>query len=329
MKVPRLIYEEEIKILKPEIFQGKNKIKKNKHYFEGWYFKLVSKELDSIAFIPGIALSDKDSHAFIQINMGKSGESHYLTYPLDSFKYSEDKFEIFIGDNYFSENIIKLNIKELKIFGEIKFSFISQIKKSFLAPNIMGIFSYFPNMECNHGIINVNSVSNGYLKIKENLYNYNEGTAYLEKDWGISFPEKWIWTQGNNFLNKKASFVFSIAKVPFFFSSFEGFFAVLALENMEFKFTTYNFSRVKKLKIFENRVEIEIFRGKYKLDVEIIGEPQVNLKIPTKGEMHKNLKESIDSKIIIKLYENKELLFEDESLACGFEIYKYSAQKEN
>ncbi len=172
-------------------------------------------------------------------------------------------------------------------------------------------------------IININSVTKGFLKVKEKVYDYNDGTAYLEKDWGISFPEKWIWTQGNNFLNSKASFVFSIAKVPFLFSSFEGFFAVLLIDNEEFRFATYNFSKIKKIHVLDNRVEIEIHKGKYKLDFQIIGQVQGNLKIPTKGKMHKNLKESIDSKIIVRLYENNRLIFEDESLACGFEIYKY------
>lgn len=312
-----------MKILKPEVFQGKDKLIRNEDYFEGWYFKIVTQSLDSVAFIPGIALSKKDSHAFIQINIGKSGESHYLTYPLDTFTYNEDKFEICIGDNYFSRDGININIKELDILGEIKFDSITEINKSFLAPNIMGIFSYLPFMECNHGIININSKSNGFLKIKENTYNYTDGSAYLEKDWGISFPEKWIWAQGNNFKNSKASFVFSIAKVPFLFSSFEGLFAVLLVEDKEFRFTTYNFSKVNKLNIQNNIVEIEIFKGKYKLEIQITGKSQGNLKLPTKGTMHKNLKESIDSSIMIKLYENDKLLFQDESFACGFEICKY------
>jgi len=50
--------------MNPEIFQGKFK---SKNYFEGWYYKIVSKdEKNSFAFIPGIALTKKemDTHLF-------------------------------------------------------------------------------------------------------------------------------------------------------------------------------------------------------------------------------------------------------------------------
>ena len=43
------------RIYKPEVFQGNLKRKK---YFEGWYFKHVSKDLKNVwSFIPGISLS--------------------------------------------------------------------------------------------------------------------------------------------------------------------------------------------------------------------------------------------------------------------------------
>ncbi|HSN58780.1 MAG TPA: hypothetical protein VLR72_04900, partial [Clostridiaceae bacterium] len=55
------------KLLKPEIFQGKNKIK---NYFEGWYFKLSDETGgNSLAVIPGVSYGESkdDRHAFIQV----------------------------------------------------------------------------------------------------------------------------------------------------------------------------------------------------------------------------------------------------------------------
>ena len=60
------------KIYRPEIFQG---YKKREGYFEGWYFKLVDKEVKNLfAIIPGVSISNikDDSHAFIQVMDGKN-----------------------------------------------------------------------------------------------------------------------------------------------------------------------------------------------------------------------------------------------------------------
>jgi len=60
----------------PEMFQGN---KKKKRYFEGWYFKMVSEDGQSIlSIIPGISLSSDGSeqHAFIQVIDGKTVSNH-------------------------------------------------------------------------------------------------------------------------------------------------------------------------------------------------------------------------------------------------------------
>jgi hypothetical protein len=68
-----------LKIYKPEIFQGNLK---KIYYFEGYYFKHVSRDLENVySFIPGISLSGRDKHAFIQAINGISGETEYITYP--------------------------------------------------------------------------------------------------------------------------------------------------------------------------------------------------------------------------------------------------------
>jgi len=40
----------------PEIFQGEKYLKKNKNYFEGWYFKNTN-ITSGISFIPGININ--------------------------------------------------------------------------------------------------------------------------------------------------------------------------------------------------------------------------------------------------------------------------------
>lgn len=57
------------KLWKPEVFQGKYK---NKNYFEGWYFKLLSQDKSNVlALIPGIPYTSNPNYnnAFIQITL--------------------------------------------------------------------------------------------------------------------------------------------------------------------------------------------------------------------------------------------------------------------
>ena len=59
----------------PAIFQG-NLGKRN--YFEGWYFKQVGSDGAKLAIIPGISLTKIESHSFIQVFNGRTGESQYV-----------------------------------------------------------------------------------------------------------------------------------------------------------------------------------------------------------------------------------------------------------
>src|SRR5690606_11836526 len=144
-------------ITKPEVFLGNLKSKK---YFEGWYFKLLSlKNNVQLALIPGVSLNPHDSHAFIQVFLTKFGikpkiETHYLRFPLESFKYDKKQFRVQIGDSIFTKDEIYLSINSnIKLSGVIKLSKHQNISKNIYQPTIMGPFTYAPFMECYHGVI--------------------------------------------------------------------------------------------------------------------------------------------------------------------------------
>ncbi|HSH20476.1 MAG TPA: hypothetical protein VLA03_08480, partial [Draconibacterium sp.] len=111
-----------MKVYQPIIFQGN--LNKNR-YFEGWYFKHVSKDRNHVySIIPGVALTKKDKHAFIQVIDGISGRTWNITYPLSEFRFSKKEFKVWVGQSNFSSSGINLDIEteELKIKGEIEFS---------------------------------------------------------------------------------------------------------------------------------------------------------------------------------------------------------------
>ena len=304
-----------------ECFQGENYLKKNKTYFEGWYFKNTSDNLN-ISFIPGINITKNKQEAFIQVITKNT--SYYINYDIKDFHYNHSPLFIKIANNYFSKNKIHIDInnKDIKIYGDLNYTNSKNINTNILNPNIMGPFSYIPFMECNHAIISMKNNINGKLTINNNEFIFNNGTGYIEKDWGISFPKNYIWIEGNNFKNKNASFMLSIANIPFKIFSFKGFICSLIINNKEYRFSTYNNSKIIKYDIDENKVNIILKRVKYYLYVEAEYNNKFKLKAPVKGSMEKDIYESIDSKIKITLKENDNIIFEDISINAGLEIVK-------
>ena len=205
-------------------------MKKNKTYFEGWYFKNTNGK-EGISFIPGISINKKERHAFIQVIT--KNYSCYIKYDINRFNFSETPFYIKIGNSVFSKKSVHIDIDdEIKIFGNINYSNSKNIATSILKPNIMGPFSYFSFMECNHAIISMKSIANGTINISGHKIEFNDDIGYIEKDWGSSFPKCYIWAQGNDFKNQETCFMISVADIPFKICSFKGVIASLIIEGL-------------------------------------------------------------------------------------------------
>ena len=305
----------------PELFQGEKYLNKNAKYFEGWYFKNVNKE-KGISFIPGINIDNKEKKAFIQVITKNS--SYFVDYDIRDFEFCENPFYIKIKNNFFSKENIVINIRDekqnLNIYGKIKYSNHKNIHKTLLSPNIMGPFSYIPLMECNHAILSMKSDVNGLIDINNTKINFNNGYGYIEKDWGCSFPKAYIWCQGNNFPKADASFMLSIADIPFTIFNFRGIICVLKLDSEEFKFTTYNNTKILKYDISENTLNIILKKADYYLEIHANYKTGNRLLAPVNGKMEKDILESISLPIDVTLRKKDRIIFSDRSSNCGMEV---------
>lgn len=310
------------KIKHPEYFQGN---KKTNHYFEGWYYKLVTKDLKtSLALIPGISMHKDDPHTFIQVFISTEHDfkTHYYRFNSDDFIYSHDQFFVQIEKNVFSLKSIDLNLLDgdISVSGVINISNHKKLKKNIYQPNIMGPFAYIPFMECNHGVISMQSYLDGKLTINDKLIDFTGGKAYIEKDWGKSFPNAYIWLQSNHFKDEKTSIMFSYATIPFMGLSFKGLIVNLLYKDQEYRFATYNFSKIYKREIKKDEIDFIIKKGKYKLEIYAKKDKDVELKSPTFGLMSQTIKEGLSGIIKIKLHKNNHLIYEDEGINAGIEI---------
>lgn len=322
------------KILKPEIFKGS--LKKN-NYFEGWYFKHVSENLrDVYAIIPGISLNEDHSHSFIQVINGITGVTHYVSYPLKTFNWKSNRFLIEVGNSVFTDYYIDLDIsdKDIEIKGKLEYTGITRFPVKMVSPGIMGWYAWIPFMECYHGIVSASHRIHGELHINAETVNFNGGKGYIEKNWGTSFPESWIWIQSNSFVNSDASLFISIAKIPWLGKFFIGFISFLYLDGKYYRFATYKNSKIESLARNGKEIQIRLRNHSYFLEVMVRSENTGELYAPLSGKMIRTIKESIDSRLNIKLVDKKgNVLFNGSSKRTGLEfidrIFEYFPEPEN
>lgn len=289
----------------------KNDFYKNKRsFFEGWYFKHQSKD-GSIAFIPGINITkDGTKYSFIQVIT--KDKSYNINYDFKDFSISQDKLTIKIKDNIFSTKGVILNIrnKNIIIKGRLVYSDITPLKS-----DIMGPFSYFPFMECVHGVLSLNHKVNGSLFINNKEVKFIDAKGYIEKDSGKSFPKTYLWIQCNDFKIEDTSIMVSIADIPFLGFEFKGCIAVVYYKGKEYRLATYN--GVKLISYDENGLIIK--RGKYRLEINIKNLSPQSLLAPNGGDMIRTIYENIACSARFKFYKDKNLIFDLESSNTSFE----------
>jgi tocopherol cyclase len=290
-----------LKVFKPQVFQG-DLGKKN--YFEGWYFKLVSIGLDHVySFIPGISLTRDNPHCFIQVINGISGESSYLSYPVDQFKWNKNLLEVRVGNSIFTEAGIKLDIDHsgVQIKGQLNYSKNIGYPRSLRSPGIMGWYSFVPFMQCKHDVVSVTHELSGTLEVNGESIDFSHGKGYIEKDWGSSFPKAWLWLHCNTFEKEDASLMISVADIPWLGSYFLGLISFLYVNEKFYMFNTYDGSSIQQLSQENETITVHLKNKQHLLKVTIVRNKSGELKAPVKGGMSRRIKESIDSSVHYEL----------------------------
>lgn len=319
----------------PPVFQGNLR---RKTYFEGWYFKLVSADLSAVyAIIVGIALgrmsSKRDGYAFIQAIDGRTTQTAFVPFPIESFRFSRSRFEVAIGENLFSADGIRVSVDnpELRLEGRVDFSSAVPYPSTLFSPGAMGPFTFAPFMECYHGVVSMNHRLGGDLTVAFPVGNrefsgtrvdLRGGAGYIEKDWGRSFPSSWIWMQSNHFRNSTASIMVSIGRVPWLGSAFSGFMVVLWIHSRIMTFASYTGAKLTALSVSDTEVMIEIRDRRRVLRIRGHRGAHGILIAPVEGRMERRIHESIDARVEVEVREttSEEALFADVGTLAGMEV---------
>jgi hypothetical protein len=289
---------------KPILFQGN--MRKDR-YFEGWYFKQVcEKHQQTISFIPGVSLIKGDEHAFVQVIIAPKIETHYFRFDIKEFSTQDEPFSVRIANNIFKEDGISIDLHDenLTVVGTLNYGEFKKIGSSLYSPTIMGPFTYIPNMECNHGVISMDHSVNGQLDINEQSWLFENDRGYIEKDWGTSFPKRYLWVQANHFNEPSVCFMASVAKIPFLGFSFNGVIANLIINEKEHRFATYNGYKDKNIEKFDGGFSFELKKGDDLCIVIVQFDDSGELKAPQYGAMSGVIKEGLGAKITV-MYQGK------------------------
>ena len=319
------------KVTHPILFQGD--LKKQGPYFEGWYFKSVSTDEKTVlSLIPGISLTAEDPHCFIQYSYvhvgegpGKELRTGYIRYPLSAFQYNQTPFVLKVGNSVFSETLVSVHLEEddFRMEGILKLGPFQAIKRTPLSPSIMGFFAYIPNMECYHGVISMNHAVDGTVAFGTKACDFTGGKGYLEKDWGTSFPEEYVWIQCNHFRDEGTSLFFSVAKIPYRGSSFEGFICNFIVDGIEYRFATYNRSKFTLGLLTDDRIEIEVSHASASLTIcaEVLHGGA--LMAPTRQGMDKLIKEGLSGIVTVDFTDQKTgKIYHDVGNVSGIEVVR-------
>jgi tocopherol cyclase len=316
------------KIWNPTWFQGS---REKKQYFEGWYFKNVTKDGNHCwSFIPGVSLVGKDAHSFVQAINGRTGETYYFNYPLNEFQFSKNGFNVKVGPNSFSLNGFELDINDgqNRFKGKVKIHHPVLYPVKLSRPGIMGWYRYVPFMECYHGVVSLDHQLSGNLDINGESIIWEGGRGYIEKDWGSSMPKSWIWMQTNHFEQESTSFMLSVARIPWIGKTFTGFLGFILYKGKIISFATYTGARILKLDYSDRETRIEIKAGSHIINIHGVqsdikkGKPEKgSLKAPVLGSMDRVIHESIDAEINLQIRKSDgKIIFEGKGINSGLEM---------
>lgn len=286
----------------------------NKPYFEGWYVRIHTDQLD-FAVIFGIAIASQ-KNVFIQYL--DTYQSKVYHFPWSKLQLTKNPLSIQISKNKLTLNQLKLHLPEIKTI--LYFDQLTPLQNIFCCPTIMGPFAYFP-MQCFHSIISLHHYVHGYIK-QHDTYQKIHGVGYIEKDRGTSFPSRYIWFQSNQNPNSYC-FFFSYAHIPFGLLSFQGCICVLMLEK-QYRFASYLGCRVK---VYKHEKKIVIKQYPYTLII-IFAYPQGHtLHSPKDGVMCDRVDETLQAQADITLFKKKQMIGKYTYTHGGFENHHIFCHK--
>lgn len=279
-------------------------------YFEGWYFKLTTRDGRALALIPARHIQAGGArHASLQVI--SSDRSWWIEYP----GTCEDRF-CFGANRFSAEGLsVSLDAPECSLHGALSFGPLKALKS-----DIMGPFRFLPGMECAHGVVSMAHTLRGALTLNGEVFDFTGGTGYIETDRGRSFPSAYLWTQCVWQTEPLCGLMLSVASIPLSKVRFTGCICAVFHQGQEYRLATYRGARAEAW----SAAGAVIRQGRACLEVELLRENGQPLLAPIEGAMRRTIRESLCAEVCYRFRVGKKLLFEHTDSRASFE-YSQSA----
>jgi hypothetical protein len=187
----------------------------------------------------------------------------------------------------------------------------------------MGWFGLVPFMECFHGVVSFGHGLEGTLEVEDSKTSFDAGRGYIEKDWGKGFPSGYVWMQTNHFASDpEASFIGSVAIIPWLGSAFRGYIVGLKHSGKLHKWTTYNRSKETLLKIDDSHITWTLTGPDGVIELRAERVAGGLLHAPLRTAMHQRVEETMLATVELRhLSRSGEVLFESVGDCAAMEVF--------
>lgn len=279
---------------KPASLQG-NLHKKN--YFEGWFQKIYAPEHQlSFIIIYGFANGHhSDEKGFIQLHIPHH-EHLLLKFPEKEVVCATNQHRISFRKNVLSTKTICIETDEVKINLSI-----SQRQTNTTFKNTMGTYYLIPNLPCYHAVVDQSHQISGEIHCSGATYSINNARGYLEKNWGKSFPEKYIWLHAFDPENSDTQLLFSQAEIQWMGKTYTKHIGYITFDGIHVDLLQLKNCQIRVQPISETVQRIFISSPTLNMDIAVALGSAVLFKAPKKGLLHRSIAHYNDVAIHVRL----------------------------
>lgn len=254
-------------------------------YFEGWYFKLQSRQGEALALIPAFHI-ERSGRRSASLQVIVRDQSWWLDYPGDALQVQTAPLRIRLGASAFTEEGVEVSVERagLSLHGAVRFGPLRRLNS-----DIMGPFRFLPHMECTHGVISMAHSLEGALVCNGRTLDFSGGVGYVETDRGRSFPSRYLWSQCVWPESNPGSIMLAAASIPLPVGSFRGCICAVVHEGREYRLATYRGARIRRW----TGEAVTICQGSWRLDARLETGKGQALRAPVEGAMGRVVHESL------------------------------------
>lgn len=281
----------------PTILRGN--FNRNK-YFEGWFQKIFSaKHQASFVVIYGYATrNSNDTFGFIQMHIPDE-KPLLLHFPKEEVFCDPGQHLVRMGNNILTTERISVNTDEVEVDLSLD---KNEPLRSF--KNSMGYSYVIPNLPCYHSVLNKSHIVSGEINSKSSRFSLDNEIGYLEKNWGTSFPENYVWLHAVDPENMEVDLLFSQAEINWMGKKFIRHVGYFRFDGKQIDLRELRDCSISISKLNSHDQHIRISSKAIEMKMEITLAQNIVFKGPHNGTLSRDILHHTDVRVAVSFKQN-------------------------